>query len=135
MGDIMTEPLARQEIVALLERFGSADDQAVLAAARAVHSKIDAAGLSWDELLVADRDDESEAVEDAAVEESTEQDSALEGDPTAETLRLIDALLAKPGTSADFREELEGYKTDIAEGTFDDNDHRYIRAVYKRLNG
>ena len=49
-------------------------------------------------------------------------------------LALIGKLLARSGISEDFREELEGYKTDIAEGEFNEADHRYIRAVFKRAD-
>jgi hypothetical protein len=43
-------------------------------------------------------------------------------------------MLAKAGISEDLREELESYKTDIAEGEFEEADRRYIRAVHKRLS-
>ncbi len=52
----------------------------------------------------------------------------------AETIALIDQLLAKSHVSSDMREELEGYKIDIAEGEFEERDRRYIRAVHKRLS-
>jgi len=52
----------------------------------------------------------------------------------AQSLLLIDKMLAKPDISEDFRGELEGYKADMAAGEFDDGDHRYIRALYDRLS-
>ena len=78
-----------------------------------------------------DEEDEEEA-EEAEEEETVElPESASEKD--AEAMELIEKLLAKPKISDDFREELTGYKTDIVEGEFNDADHRYIRAVAKRL--
>lgn len=130
----------REEIVDLLDRLGSADDQEVLAAARAVHEKIVAADASWDALFLYDDDEDEDEDDDLGgdageVGEEAAESFAAEGDPDAETLRLIEALLAKSDISDDFREELEGYKADMGTGEFNDNDHRYVRAVYKRLNG
>ncbi len=51
-----------------------------------------------------------------------------------ESLALIEKLLAKSHISADLREELKGYKTDIAEREFDARDRRYISAIDKRLS-
>lgn len=118
----------------MLERLGSADDQEVLEAARSLHDRVAAAGLSWDSLLVAADEADGEPPETLEEPDPVEDEIGADGDPSDETRRLIDLLLAKPDISADFREELEGYKTDMASGEFDDNDHRYIRAVYKRLN-
>ncbi len=52
----------------------------------------------------------------------------------AESLALIEKLLAKSNISADLREELKGYKIDIAEREFDARDRRYISAIHKRLS-
>ena len=52
----------------------------------------------------------------------------------AESLALIDKLLAKDDNSEEFRQELEDYKADIAAGEFSDGDHRYLRALCKRLS-
>ncbi len=42
--------------------------------------------------------------------------------------------MAKSGISQDLREELEGYKADIAEGGFGEADRRYLRAISERLS-
>jgi hypothetical protein len=47
---------------------------------------------------------------------------------------MIGELLAKSGISEDLREELKSYKTDIAEGEFQEADRRYLRAVHQRLS-
>jgi hypothetical protein len=158
----MTEPLDRDDVIELLKRLGGDRDEDVLEAARQVHVLITAAGMTWEELLVPDEaagdSDDSDAedhdlededadaedydLEDEDVDAAEDHDLADEdaeppGDKAkknAESLALIDKLLAGSGISEDFREELTDYKTDIAEGDFGDADHRYIRALYKRLS-
>ena len=125
----MTEALNREDVIELLKRLGSESDEEVLTAARDLHERITVSGTDWEDLLVPTEaeDDEPDAQEaPEAPAETTEND--------AETLALIDKLLARPGISNDFREELTGYKDDIAEGEFEDSDHRYVRALYKRLS-
>ena len=164
----MTEPLKRDEVVGLLKRLGSEPDEEVLEAARQVHARITAAGMTWDDLLVPDQaaddtedtgdtddtddsDDSDDADDiddsddtddtddaDAAGYEDLEDESAEPAAETAgknaESLTLIDKLLAKSGISQDLREELKGYKADIAEGDFGDGDRRYLRAISERLS-
>ena len=164
----MTEPLKRDEVVGLLERLGSEPDEEVLEAARQVHARITAAGMTWDDLLVPDQADsvtddsddtgDTDDIGDTDDAEDTE-DSDENGDTddaddaghedlddesaepaaeaagkNAESLTLIDKLLAKSGISQDLREELKGYKADIAEGDFGDGDRRYLRAINARLS-
>ena len=167
----MTEPLERDEVVGLLTRLGSERDEEVLEAARQVHARLTAAGMTWDDLLVPDQaDDETEDFDEADDSDDTddaddaddsddtddaddaddaeyedEEDEEDEDDesaePTAETagknaeaLTLIGKLLAKSGISQDLREELQGYKTDIAEGDFREADRRYLQAISERLS-
>jgi len=135
----MTEALNRDDIVELLQSLGSDQDEEVLAAARALHARVTAAGTAWDDLLVADEtddttDDTTDTADDAEADEPAVAEPPAEtAGNNAETLALIDKLLAKPGISEDFREELEGYKTDISEGEFEAADHRYVHALYNRL--
>ncbi len=81
---------------------------------------------------------EDETAEDETAEDETAEDETAEAGVAsgkhADSMALIDKLLAKSGISADMREELKGYKTDIAEGDFAARDRRYISAVYKRLS-
>ncbi len=94
-----------------------------------------------------DESDDSDAIEspDPDDEEATEPPGAAgaagakdaknaKNAKDAESLALIDKLLAMRGISTDLREELKGYKTDIAEGEFETRDHRYLRAVHARLS-
>ncbi len=71
-------------------------------------------------------DDESPEPEDEAAKPAGAKD--------VESLALIEKLLAKSNISADLREELKDYKTDIAEGEFEARDRRYISAIHKRLS-
>ena len=144
----MTEPLQRDEMIALLSKLGSAEDEEVLAAARQLHSKVEAAETSWDALILpedfepefdddigGDLDDEPDDAEEESAEAVEEEELSPEQQTAqnTEALGLIQKLLARPDTSAALREELEGYKTDIAEGEFTAADHRYLRALLARL--
>jgi hypothetical protein len=53
-------------------------------------------------------------------------------DPTAE---LIDRLLASGKVSSDTRDELRGYKDDLAKGRLEGGDRRYVEALASRLLG
>ncbi len=129
----MSEAPSREDILQLQEKLGSEQDDEVLAAARELQGKIATAGLSWEDLLAPEADaEDTDHGEDSVPEPSEAPAGKARGD--GDTLALIDKMLAKPGVSEDFREELEGYKEDIAEGEFEDSDHEYIRAVYKRLS-
>jgi len=149
----MTEPIPREDVIELLNRLGSDRDEDVLEAAREVHARIAAGNMTWDQLLVPDHadnadDDESEDEDSDDSDDSESSDSDEEAtEPAgaagaktapdaknAESLALIDKLLAMRGISTDLREELKGYKTDIAEGEFETRDHRYLRAVHARLS-
>ncbi len=142
----MTEPPRRDDVIELLKKLGSDRDEDVVEAAREVHARITAAGATWEELLVPDEAAaESDDIDDAAADEIDDTESPDPEDETtlstaetgakdAESIVLIDKLLAKSDISTDMREELKGYKTDIAEGEFEARDRRYLSAVYKRLS-
>ena len=159
----MTEPIPREDVIDLLNRLGSDRDEDVLEAAREVHARITAAGTTWEELLVPDGaadddddfdddtddaddhtddaddhiDDADDHIDDAEFldpEDATTRPAGAAGAKHADSIALIDKLLAKSDIASDMREELEGYKTDIAAGEFDTRDRRYVSAVYKRLS-
>ena len=144
----MTEPLDRDVVIRLLDQLGGDQDADVLEAARDLHAQITAAGLNWDELLMPDVDTTMDSTEtdetavetdETAVPDHSDQDgddaapSAGKKGKNAETLALIEKLLAKPDRSDALREELEDYKEDIAQGEFKAKDHQYVRALYARL--
>lgn len=132
----MTDRLNRAELISLLETLGSDNDEEVLAAARVLDTKVAAAGTSWSVLLAA-------GIGAAPGEADADAGTAAPGDAlpadaagrNAESLALIGKLLARSGHSDELRQELEGYRADIAAGEFTDADHSYLRALYKRLTG
>ncbi|MDH3921080.1 MAG: hypothetical protein OEU25_23205, partial [Rhodospirillales bacterium] len=81
-----------------------------------------------------DLEDDADAAEDHDLADEDAEPPVDRAEKNAESLALIDKLLAKPGISEDFREELNDYKKDIAEDDFGTADHRYLRALYKRLS-
>lgn len=123
----MAEPLDRDEIIRLLDRLGSDQDTDVLEAARELRAQLNAAGLDWDELLIADTSGDPVDAGDAT------EPSAGKTGKDGSTLDLIEELLAKPGRSDALREELEEYKSDIANGEFHARDHNYVRSLHQRL--
>jgi hypothetical protein len=152
----MTEMLRRDELIAILNRLGSDEDEEALQAARQAHARIAASGMSWEDLLVPDGpaagSDEAAAESDEAADESDEADETEDGELEAgedespaeragaegtekdtESLALIGELLARSDISEELRAELAGYKTDIAENEFVEADRRYLRAVRQRL--
>ena len=139
----MSVTLERIQVIELLDKLGSEQDEDVLAAARMLHSQITESGMGWEDLLVGDEPEVEEEAQvdslpdegdenDDIAEDTVEPDTRFTGDET-QTLSLIEKLLARDGISSEFREELEEYKTDISDGIFDSSDHRYVHAVYARL--
>jgi len=127
----------------LLDKLGSEQDEDVLAAARMLHSQITESGMGWEDLLVGDEPEVEEEAQvdslpdegdenDDLAEDTVEPDTRFTGDET-QTLSLIEKLLACDGISSEFREELEEYKIDISDGSFESGDHHYVHAVYARL--
>ncbi len=151
----MAGDLDRDGIIGLLESLGSERDEDVVEAAREIHAQVTAAGVTWDVLLAPDGAAEDEAPGGTAEEEDEDaaergeadgedaQFAEADGEDAApapardrgnkESLALIARLLAKSDISKDMREELQGYKEDIAEGEFEDMDRKYLRALHARL--
>jgi hypothetical protein len=120
----------RAALIDLLGRLGSDDDATVLEAARALHRKVTESGLSWDDLIPLDTSDDAPAEEEGEAERG-EVAVALTPD-AAETTRLIDRMLRK-GVSESLREDLTEMKRQLADGSLDEDDRRYVRALAKRL--
>jgi hypothetical protein len=160
----MTETLDRDELAALLARLGDDDDAAALRAAREAHARVAAAGLSWAALLApadgADAEDALDVADAADADAAADADDAADADGAdeadaadqagaadevgaagaegagtdAESLALIGQLLARRDVSQELRDELDGYKADIAAGEFTEADRRYLRAMHRRLS-
>ncbi|MEE2956107.1 MAG: hypothetical protein VX780_08255 [Pseudomonadota bacterium] len=74
----MSEPLERDEVIELLNALGSEEDEDALSAARALHSKIAQASLSWDELLVGDENEENQSEQnDQPLSENFEDEAEI----------------------------------------------------------
>ena len=129
----------RSELIKLLDRLGADHSDTVLDTARALHGKVNEAGLTWDELLRTETDaafggidgTKAEPIDVAADNEPTTRSSAVLD--TAEAARLIDRMLARMTISETLREELGELKGNIAKGEFDAMDAHYIGALAKRL--
>ena len=115
----------RAALIDLLDRLGSADDAAVLEAARALHRKAAESGLSWDDLIRLDPADDEPAADEG-------EEASPPSPGTDETTRLIDRLLRK-GVSDALREDLTDMKRQLADGSLEQEDRRYLRALAKRL--
>jgi len=126
--------LDRTELLELLGRLGATDDADVLAAARALHGKISESGLTWDTLLRLDADASGHEQDDSPHEEtSSDAPGERPSGGKAEVASLIERLLARTTISDTLREELVDFKRAIADGSFDDMDAQYVRALAKRL--
>mgnify|MGYP003571162925 CR=1 FL=1 len=135
----MAGRLDRDELISLLETLGSDNDEEALAAARVLDTKVTAAGSAWDELLAPGigaeaADSGGGAGIDLGDLGNLDELPADAAAKNSESLALIEKLLAKTDNSDEFRQELEDYKSDIAAGEFTDADHRYLRALCKRLS-
>jgi len=139
----MSDELNRGELISLLEGLGDDADVQVIEAARTIHQRVTSTGVTWDELLVPEDVDEPDEEVDEPDEEPDDdldediglepgEGAPLEQDKHAVALALIDDLLARD-ISETAREELLGYKEDIAEGEFDGSDLKYLRALGARL--
>ena len=123
--------LDRAGLLNLLGRLGAEDDATVLAAARELHGKVRESGLTWDELLQLEAD--ASDADTGQHDDAGGTDGELATGDKADVLRLIERLLARPSISDTLREELTDFKRAIAEGTFEEMDARYVRALAKRL--
>ena len=138
----MTDGPDRDRLIELLDKLGGDSDEDVLAAARRVHAMVDETGSDWDDLLAppasdtpVEADDLDDEADDADVDADEEDAKPREGGnmDDAQSVKLIDTLLGRPEISEFLREELEGYKEDIAEGDFTASDRTYLHALNARL--
>ena len=129
----MSEELDRENLIGLLEKLSAEQDEDVLSAARAISAQVAESGQTWDQLLTEPEipDADWDAPEEADEEESASPEEVATGD--REALSLITKLLAKPGLYEGTRQELEGYKEDIAAGEFAGADRKYLRALHARM--
>jgi len=134
--------LDRNEFVALLKKLGSDDDKEALTAARDLHAKVTVAGVTWEELLTPGADEDADDAPAAALSGEDEgivlvapdaDRGALDDADKAEIAGLIESL-SKMDLSAATRDDLNDYKTDLAAGTLEKMDLKYLRGLAKRLS-
>ena len=128
--------LDRESFILLLRRLGDVEEAAVLAAAREVDTRMAAAGVDWEDLLVqppAGEEDRVEEEEEPAGEDAAAADLRLDAAAAARDLALIDRLLSAYGLSAETRDDLEEFKRAIGEGQYTAMDSRYLHALQSRL--
>lgn len=126
----------RAGLLDLLGRLGAESDETALTAARELHREVKESGLTWNELLcfeagaaAGQQDRPLDTASDTPAETKIEQSAGGK----AEVARLIERLLARQSISETLREELTDLKRAIADGTFEDMDAHYVRALAKRL--
>ena len=133
--------LDRDSFIALLNRLGDSDETEALAAAREIDRRVRESGLTWSELLVPpssatgidgqDCDDYRGAfTDDDLFDVNSPRAREGYGSDTA----LIDELLTQQNLTAETRQELLDFKSDIAEGEFTDMDAKYLRDLHTRLS-
>lgn len=127
----MTAP-DRDRLIEVLDRLGDPNDATALGAARELASAMKEAGLDWDDVLTLPAS--TGIGDDEALTASTPADPVSVGD-NAEALKTIDRLLARPGLFDGTRDELIGYRDDIASGKFGAEERRYLDALAARLGG
>ena len=151
----------RDQFIALLERLGSDRDSDVLRAARDIHRTLHEAGISWNDLLIPDgEDDESEPLdeeeneyeseseedfdddyeddEDQDYEDDDEEFEGEDEEPVSDTKEdrdLIQRILKEFKVSQETRDDLKDLQEDIDAGVFTESDRRYLHALIARLQG
>lgn len=121
----MTTP-DRRRLLELLAQLGAESDAAVLSAAREASRIVADAGTSWG-ALVAPEDATAESL--AAMEA---RPAVADGDRSQEA-RIVERLLSRKEISDTLRDDLEGFRKQIAEGKLEQMDADYIHALAQRL--
>jgi len=107
-----------------------------VSAARALHDRVTAAGLSWDDLLVTDlhstAEDRLAETDDPDLDLTADGEGSARPELKAEDLALIDRLL-RHTVSAETREELKAFRGDIEDGEFTAMDRKYCKDLLRRL--
>jgi hypothetical protein len=115
----------RSRLVELLGQLGAESDEAVLAAARELHSSVKEAGVDWETLLRAD-------VASIADETDMPANAAVAVD-RSDDMKIVERLLGHKDVSDTMRSDLNDFKRSIQEGKFDKMYADYLRALAKRL--
>jgi hypothetical protein len=130
LEDMMAD-LDRAALIELLGRLGADSDETALQAARELSQTVSESGLTWDELLRTSFGAGGAEAAPTDVPVAAESNAPRGG--KAEVAQLIDRLLARKSLSDTLRDDLTELKGAIADGTFEDMDADYIRALAKRM--
>ena len=137
----MLANLDRKKFIELLNNLGDDDKENVLAAAQNLHAQVVVAGISWEDLLVPDTEEnKSDATNEADEEQtplSTESDSDIKEfseEEIQEALLLIKKI-SELNVSSETIKDMEDYKIEIEDedGILESMDLQYLRSFYKRL--
>ena len=137
----MLANLDRKKFIELLNNLGDDDKEKVLAAAQNLHAQVVVAGMSWEDLLVPDTEEnKSDATNEADEEqtrlptESNSDSKELSGEERQEALLLIKKI-SELNVSSETIKDMEDYKIEIEDedGIFESMDLQYLRSFYKRL--
>lgn len=137
----MLANLDRKKFLELLNTLGDDDREKVLAAAQDLHAQVVVAGISWEDLLVPDteqnKSDTTDETDDEQNRSSTQSDpdnKELSGAEKEEALMLIKKI-SELKVSSETIKDMEDYKIEIEDedGIFEFMDLQYLRSLYKRL--
>ena len=137
----MLANLDRKKFLELLNTLGDEDREKVLAAAQDLHAQVVVAGISWEDLLVPDTEqnesDTTNEMEEEQTLSSTQSDldnKELSEEEKEEALVLIKKI-SELNVSSETIKDMEDYKIEIEDedGIFESMDLQYLRSLYKRL--
>ena len=138
----MLANLDRKKFLELLNTLGDDDREKVLAAAQDLHAQVVVAGISWEDLLVPEP--EQNKPDTAKERDDDETPSAIDNDPDnkelsdeerEEALVLIKKI-SELNVSSETIKDMEDYKIEIEDedGIFETMDLGYLRSLYNRLS-
>ena len=113
----------REALIEALERMDNAEDAEAAAAAREATAMMDAADLTWEDVI--DKGLGQEAAASGPQPELGEDDHSV--------MKAIDAMLARPNLNETTAEDLKEYREELERGELEPEDRRYVLTLYERL--
>lgn len=115
----------REALIDALEHMGDADDARAAEAAREAQAMLDAADLTWDDVIDKTLGQQAETADGPKLEVG--EDDAL-------VLKIIDNMLARPNLNESTADDLRDYREELERGELEPDDRRYILGLYERLS-
>ena len=137
----MLANLDRKKFLELLNTLGDDDREKVLAAAKDLHAQVVVAGISWENLLVPDAEQNKSDTTNEPEEEQTRSSTGSESnnkelsqEEREEALFLIKKI-SELNVSSETIKDMEDYKIEIEDedGIFETMDLQYLRSLHNRL--